>query len=206
MIAPLIAGFVLGLSAGFSPGPLSVLVISQTLKHGTREGVKVAFAPLITDLPIITLAMVVLTQLANSQTLFGLIALVGGMYLFYLAHESFHAGGVELSAQAGSPQSLIKGAVVNFLNPSPYIFWLTVGAPTVVRAWAESPFAAIAFFIAFYFCLIGAKLLLAALVGRSRSFFAGKAYLYLMRGLGVLLVIYGLGLFWDGVGMLRLGL
>ena len=50
------AGLVYGLSAGFSPGPLMALVISQTLKHGIREGAKVAVAPLITDLPIILLA------------------------------------------------------------------------------------------------------------------------------------------------------
>lgn len=69
MIASLITGLVLGLSAGVSPGPLTVLVISQTLTHGPREGYKVAFAPLITDAPIIALTIVVLTQLANSQTL-----------------------------------------------------------------------------------------------------------------------------------------
>ena len=43
-------GIILGLSAGFAPGPLSVLVISQTIQYGTGEGVKSAFAPLITDL------------------------------------------------------------------------------------------------------------------------------------------------------------
>jgi threonine/homoserine/homoserine lactone efflux protein len=61
----LIAGIILGFSAGFSPGPLLTLVISQTLKHGVKEGIKVAFAPLVTDLPIIFLAVFVLTRLAG---------------------------------------------------------------------------------------------------------------------------------------------
>jgi threonine/homoserine/homoserine lactone efflux protein len=47
------AGITLGLSAGFSPGPLSTLVISHSLRYGTREGVKVAMAPFITDVPIV---------------------------------------------------------------------------------------------------------------------------------------------------------
>jgi threonine/homoserine/homoserine lactone efflux protein len=199
MIASLVAGFLLGLSAGLSPGPLSVLVISQTLKHGTREGVKVAFAPFVSDVPIITLAMMVLSQIANSQTLFGLLSIVGGVYLLYLASESFRTSGVELSESSGAPQSLAKGTVVNFLNPSPYIFWLTVGAPTVIKAWTKSPFAAIVFFIAFYFCLVGAKVLLAVVVGKSRNWFTGRPYVYLMRGLGILLAIYALNLFREGL-------
>ena len=44
---------VLGLAAGFAPGPLLVLVISETLQHSTRAGIKVAFAPVITDLAIV---------------------------------------------------------------------------------------------------------------------------------------------------------
>lgn len=57
MIELLIAGMTLGLYAGFSPGPLLILVISQTLKHGYKEGVKVAFAPIITDVPIILITV-----------------------------------------------------------------------------------------------------------------------------------------------------
>ncbi len=198
----LLAGLVLGLSAGFSPGPLSLLVISQTLKHGTHEGVKVAFAPLITDAPIITLTMVVLAQIANSQTLFGLLSIVGGMYLLYLAYESFCASGVELSESSDAPQSLVKGAIVNFLNPSPYIFWLTVGAPTIIKAWVETPLAAIAFLGVFYLCLVGVKAMFAVLVGKSRNWFTGKPYVYLMRGLGILLAIYALSLFREGLGLI----
>lgn len=43
-------GAVLGLSSGLSPGPLLALVISETLRHGVKAGVKVALAPIITDL------------------------------------------------------------------------------------------------------------------------------------------------------------
>jgi threonine/homoserine/homoserine lactone efflux protein len=202
VIASLIAGLVLGLSAGVSPGPLSVLLISQTLRHGVREGVKVALAPFISDLPIIALTMFVLTWLAASQTLFGLISLGGGIFLLYLAYESFRTSGVELSAQAGAPQSLSRGVLVNLFNPNPYIFWLTVGAPTVLKAWGETPLAAMAFLAGFYFFLVGSKILLAVLVGKTRNLFTGGPYIYLMRVLGFLLVIYALVLFRDGVGML----
>ncbi len=62
-LSSLAAGTVFGLSAGFAPGPLLTLVITQTLRHDIREGVKVAMAPLITDLPIILLSLLVLSRL-----------------------------------------------------------------------------------------------------------------------------------------------
>jgi threonine/homoserine/homoserine lactone efflux protein len=203
MIASLITGLVLGLSAGVSPGPLTVLVISQTLTHGPRAGYKVAFAPLITDAPIIALTIVVLTQLANSPTLFGLISLGGGVYLLYLAYESFRPSGIDSTA-TGAPGALTKGVLVNFLNPNPYIFWLSVGAPTIFKAWAETPFAAIAFISGFYVCLVGAKIVLAMLVGTSRAWFTGRAYVYLMRGLGVWLVVFAVMMARDGVQLLNM--
>jgi len=65
MLSSLLAGIVMGLTAGFSPGPLSTLVITQTLRHGLKEGVKVAVAPLMTDLPIIAASLLLLSRVAH---------------------------------------------------------------------------------------------------------------------------------------------
>jgi threonine/homoserine/homoserine lactone efflux protein len=42
--------------AGFSPGPTVLLVVSHTLRYGYREGLKVSFATIISDVPIILIA------------------------------------------------------------------------------------------------------------------------------------------------------
>jgi threonine/homoserine/homoserine lactone efflux protein len=57
MIEFLSAGTLLGLAAGFAPGPLLVLVISETLRHNIKAGIKVSIAPLITDVPIILISL-----------------------------------------------------------------------------------------------------------------------------------------------------
>jgi len=204
MITSLIAGVVLGLSAGFSPGPLMTFVISQTLRHGIKEGIKVAFAPLITDVPIILIATFVLTRLATFQAVLGLISLVGGLFVLYLAYESFRTSRLDTNIQDAEPQSLSKGAIVNALNPHPYLFWLSVGAPMMIKAWAANPLTAVAFVTGFYVCLTGAKICLAVVVGKSRQLLMGRAYGYLMRALGVLLVIFALLLFREGLGLLGL--
>ncbi|MFO7974191.1 MAG: LysE family translocator [Candidatus Hydrogenedentota bacterium] len=195
MFASLSAGIVLGLSAGFSPGPFLALVISQSLKHGAREGIKVAVAPLLTDAPIILLSTSVLTYVANSHIFLGGITVCGSLFLSYLAYESFRTTGFEPNLQGIAPRSLGKGMLVNFLNPHPYLFWLTVGAPIIVQGWEESPAIAAVFLAGFYACLIGAKVLVAISVGKSRRFLRGKFYRYIMRVLGVLLLCFALLLF-----------
>jgi len=202
MIAPLSAGIVLGLSAGFSPGPLLTLVISQSLKHGIKEGIKVAIAPLITDLPIILISIFVLARLANFRTVLGIISLIGGLFVLYLAYESFHTSRLRINIQDAEPRSLRKATVVNALNPHPYLFWFSIGAPTIIKTWKENPFTAVAFVAGFYICLTGSKVFTAALVSTSRRLFIGKTYLYLMRTLGILLLLFALLLFRDGINLL----
>ena len=65
MLTALSSGILLGLSCGLVPGPLLALVLMQTMQHGAREGCKVALVPLITDAPIILVALVLAGQAAR---------------------------------------------------------------------------------------------------------------------------------------------
>jgi len=202
MLSFLSAGIVLGLSAGFSPGPLLALVISQTLQHGIKEGVKVAVAPLLTDFPIMVVSLLVLTRLANFRTVLGGISLVGGMFVLKLAYESIRTKKLAIALQKTEPQSLSKGAIVNALNPNPYVFWLTVGAPTIVKGWASGPVTAVMFVAGFLGCLVGAKVSVAMLASRSSHLLSDRTYRYLMQVLGVFLLYFGFVLFRDGVNLI----
>jgi threonine/homoserine/homoserine lactone efflux protein len=202
MIELLIAGITLGLYAGFSPGPLLVLLISQTLKHGHREGIKVALAPLITDLPIIIASLIFLSFVAGYSLILGLISIFGGLYLLYLAYESFKTKGLTEEIEAEEPKSLKKGVTVNFLNPSPYIFWITVGGPLIITAYMGNVLSPVIFIVSFYALLVGSKIVLAYAAGKSREFLTGRPYLYIMRTLGVVLVIFSLYFFIQGAQLL----
>jgi threonine/homoserine/homoserine lactone efflux protein len=201
MVTFLIAGMVFGLSAGFSPGPLLTLVISQTLKHGVKEGTRVALAPLVTDLPIILIALFVLKGLKDSHALLSFVSMAGALFVFYLAYESLQAGELEPDVRKVEPRSLSKGAIVNALNPHPYLFWFTVGGPMLIKAWRESPAAATLFIAGFYVCLVGAKIALTLLIGKSRQWLLGKPYRVLMKILGAMLLLFALLLLRDGLRM-----
>ena len=202
MIELLIAGITLGLYSGFSPGPLLIFLISQTLKHGYKEGVKVAFAPIITDLPIILITVLFLSLISSYSYILGIIAISGGLYLGYLAYESFKTGNLKEEFDLGEPKSLKKGITVNLLNPSPYLFWITVGGPLIITAYVTDVLSPLVFITGFYALLIGSKIALAYATGKSREFLTGKTYLYIMRILGVVLVVFALYFLNQGVHLL----
>lgn len=198
MMGFLLTGALLGLSGGLSPGPLLALVISETLRHGMRAGMGVALAPLLTDVPIILGTVMLLQPLADRSLPLALIHLGGGFYLGWLGVQGMGFRGAEL--QATDPAgSLRRGVIANFLNPSPYLFWLAIGAPTVLNAWQQGGPAVATFLLAFYTLLVGSKILLAIGVGRfSQRLLRSRGYIVLMRGLGLILLVYGLWLLRDG--------
>jgi threonine/homoserine/homoserine lactone efflux protein len=197
MVEHLGQGTLLGLVAGLSPGPMLVLVIAETLRYNIPAGLKVSVAPLITDAPIILLSLFIFSPLSGFRLALGLISLIGGCFLLYLASESLRCRGIETRRFQDSSRSLSKAVAVNFLNPNPYLFWFSVGAPLTAKAWDGGSLPVIAFLGSFYLFLVGSKMVLAMAVGRSRRFLQGRTYIWLMRMLGGLLVLFSVLFFKD---------
>lgn len=192
ILSNLVAGLVLGLSAGFAPGPILALVIGETLSGGLKDGLKVAASPLITDGPIIIAGTLLLAGLGSGDAVLGIVSLIGGAYLVKLGLESFKApanGGGEHSSDA-----LKKAVLANFLNPHPYLFWLTVGSPLLIAGLEKGVLAPAAFLAGFYVCLVGSKAGIAVAAARSRAFLQGKGYRLVLGALGVALIVFA-GLF-----------
>lgn len=174
------------------------LVISETLKHGTKEGIKVAVSPLITDLPIIIVTILVMSRIANIDYLLGMIAFGGSIFLIYLAFESIFFKGIKHDVE-GQASVIKKGVIANLLNPSPYVFWFTIGAPTILKAYHEGFIYAGLFLIIFYSVLIGSKVVIAAITGKSRHILSSKYYLYLIRFLGVVMFMFAIYFIKSGI-------
>ena len=185
MVSALVIGVIFGATAGFAPGPLMTLVITQTLRHNTREGALAAVAPPVTDFPIVVASLLLVNQVATLDPLLGVLATAGALYVLFLAYETALAAPVVADSANAQPHSLRKAILVNALNPHPYLFWTTVGAPLVIRTHGENPIAPWLFIAAFYLFLVGSKVLIAVMIGRFRSFLAGKAYVNMMRALAM---------------------
>jgi threonine/homoserine/homoserine lactone efflux protein len=202
MTTALAFGLVLGLSCGLSPGPLMALVLLQSLRHGPREGCKVACVPLLSDLPVILVALFFAAQAARAQKVLGIVSLLGAGFILYLAFGSFRPV-PDAPGNGEPPKSLLKGTLVNLLSPHPWLFWLTVGAGTLAEAMKSGWLAAAAFLGVFYLSLVGSKVLIALMAGRSRQFLGGRAYRLVMGALGVMLAVFAVLLLCQGIRYLR---
>lgn len=202
LLSSMTPGILFGLASGFLPGPLHTLVIVQTLKYDTREGLKVAFAPIFTDLPIIIISYFLLNRLADFEFIIGLISLFGGLYVLFMAYECIQTGPVELKGPDEDAQSIKKGKIVNFLNPHPYLFWMSVGMPLIIKLQGENLLAPVLFITSLYSALVGSKMLVAVIVGKSQMFLQGNSYLYILRFLGAMLAVFALILVKDAADLL----
>jgi threonine/homoserine/homoserine lactone efflux protein len=133
------------------------------------------------------------------QAVIGGIYLLGGAFLAYLAYESLCFKGADLEIGKVNPQSFKKGIIANFLNPSPYLFWISIGAPTVLKASENSITAASVFILSFYVLLVGSKVGVAIIMGKSRALLKSTHYIYTMRGLGIALLGFAILFFRDGL-------
>ena len=184
------------------PGPTSTLLISQSIRYGTKEGLKIAIAPLITDIPIILIVTFLLSKVSGSNTIVGSISLLGAGYLLYLAYVSLVVKPVGISDKKTSPQSLRKGVITNALNPAPYLFWLTLGAAMLQKALEIGPWMIPVYLVLAYATFVGGYALLAILVGKFRNMLQSNMYVWIVRLMGLILAIFAVTFLIRGLKLL----
>ena len=197
-------GLVMGLAAGLAPGPLLALVVSETLKHGINAGVRVSLAPIVTDAPIVVVVLLVVNQVSRFDYVVGVLSLLGCLYVLYMAYDTAVCKESTTPDTEASSNSLTRGVITNVLSPHPYLFWLTVGAPAIIKSANVSSIAPVLFIVGFYLPLVGSKVILALVVGRYRAALNDKRYRNIMRFLALLLLIFAVFLFFDGLKLLGL--
>ncbi len=193
----LLQGLALGFAAAVQPGPFMAYLITQTLNLGFRKTWLAAFAPLISDGPIIALALLVLTRMP--AWLQRGLNLVSGLFILYLAWNAFQnwrrPSSTDLPTASMRQQSIFKAALMNALSPMPYIYWSLVTGPILIAGWRASLAFGLAFLGAFYLMLIGGLLAILALFGTARSL--GSQVSRILLGISVLaLAIFGLLQLW----------
>ena len=201
MIEFVFAAAMMGLYSGLVPSPLMAFVVSQSLRFGPREGMKASIAPFFTSVPIVLTNVLVLSCISCYKPVLGGISLLGVVFVAYLGLASFRATSLDALPEQARPKSLGKAMLVNLFSPQPYLFWLLAGGPTVLRAWGHSAWAAGAFLLTFYCCIVGSKLVIANLVGRGRQWVSGRPYRYVMQVLGVAMFVMALLLLRDALGL-----
>lgn len=199
----ILTGATLGLVAGISPGPILALVIRESLQNGRKAGMKVATVPIFSDIPIVLLSLFILTRISDYNNILGIISFLGAGFILLLAYESISVKPIQGEIEAPKFTTFWKGVFANLLSPHPYLFWLLVGSPMAIKAWSINHWAAVAFVVSFYICIVGAKLIIAWISDKSRNILGSQGYLWVIRILGVILLVLAIYLVLDGIEMFK---
>lgn len=206
-------GAALGLSAAASPGPFQAYLVTETLSGGWRRAFPVAFAPLLSDIPIVIVILLLLNRLPAA--FLQVVSLAGGLFLLYLVWGLWRswltANKTSATENDVEPplatldvplwRNLGRGVLINALSPGPYLFWTLVNGPLLLDAWRQSPLQAIAFLASFYGVFIGGNLVLIVVFHQARRL--GPRFVHLLALVSIfLLFIFALVLLARGVGVI----
>jgi threonine/homoserine/homoserine lactone efflux protein len=201
MTGYLILGITYAFAAAVQPGPFQTYLISQTLTNGWRRTIPAAFAPLLSDGPIITLVLLVLSHMPG--WLVQVLQCAGGVFLLYLAVSAFKTWrefDVKKAVHAqSSRQTVLKAVVVNLLNPAPYIGWSLVMGPLLLKGWREAPANGIALLAGFYATMILVTLGIMLLFAAARNL-GPRVSRVLVGFSAIALACFGLYELWLGTG------
>lgn len=193
-------GLVYGFAAAVQPGPFQTYLISQTLSKGWNRTLPTALAPLISDGPIIALCVLVLSQVPGWLQRF--LSIAGGLFVLYLAYGVYKSWKNFIpnipSIEIGIQQSVIKAALINILNPNPYIYWTLVTGPILLTGWRETPFNGAGFLTGFYLSIILSLSTIILVFGTARKF-GSKVNRALLGISAIALFCFGLYQSWLGI-------
>jgi threonine/homoserine/homoserine lactone efflux protein len=156
MLRYITLGVTFAFAAVVQPGPFQTFLISQSLAKGCRRALPAALAPLLSDAPIVLLVLFILTRIP--VWFVPVLQLAGGIFLLYLAYgayRSWQCFDLRLqSSQRDGNVSVIQAALVNLLNPNPYLAWSLVMGPLLIESWRASPSFGLALLSSFYLTMI----------------------------------------------------
>ena len=199
MLSYLIFGITYAFAAAVQPGPLQTYIISQTIKKGWRSTLPAAFAPVISDIPILILVLFLLNTMPDNFIV--ILRIAGGLFLLYLGFRAFKSWqefeSEDKVSDESSQQTLFSAVFVNLLNPAPYLGWSLIMGPLFLKGWRIAPTNGIALIAGFYLMMILTLAGIIILFGFARKM--GPKVSKILLGLSSL-VLFAFGIYqlWQG--------
>jgi threonine/homoserine/homoserine lactone efflux protein len=202
----LIQALLISLSGVMGPGPLTVVVVGHGARSA-RSGILVSLGHGIVEFPLMALIVLGLGPFFQNTAFAATVGLAGGAVLLWMSYGLLMAlrskQGLEVTeSRAGRASPLVAGILMTGGNPYFIVWWATVGATLVLRAWSFGLWLFIVFAVAhwsldliWYFFLSSAAFKGTKLLGD--RFLKGVSLVA-----GLLLLFFGVKFVADAVGRL----
>ena len=199
MLPYLLFGITYAFAAAIQPGPFQTFIISKTLENGWKKTLPAAFAPILSDGPIILLVLFVLTNIPQEMIRF--LQIGGGLFLLYLAYSSFKSflnfDQLKKQDDKKSYSTLLKAVLVNAINPAPYLGWSLIMGPLFIKGYNEVPAYGFALIAGFYITMVLCQTGIIILFGLAKNL--GPKVTRITLGIASIgLAGFGVYLLWQG--------
>ena len=186
---------VISASGVMAPGPLFAANISYGLREGAKSGIKMAIGHTIVEFPLVILLGIGVFSLEIFPEFRMIISVVGAITLFVFALVQIKTVLQNNKNITSTPKHgpLVTGIILSALNPFFIIWWLTIGFKLISDAmlvWAFSGIV-IVFFLHIWmdFVWLGG---ISFLASKSSKILSNRNYKFIMIGLSLLLVYFGI--------------
>lgn len=137
-----LASLLMGFSGAIMPGPLLTVTINESLRRGFKAGPLIVLGHALLELFLVVLLLVGLGTFLANPPVKGLIGLLGGAFLFWMAYGMIQEARRKdldfslTSAHIGkkSLNPIVLGTTTSASNPYWSLWWATVGMGSLVLA------------------------------------------------------------------------
>ena len=192
--------FFAALSGAVVPGPVFVVVVSESIKKGAKAGPLIVAGHLVIEALIIAAILLGLDLLLGSAQATTAISYVGGAVFLAMGAILINAARnvksdvtQENKTMLASHGLIAAGFLASASNPQFYFWWLATGIPTIAFALSS---AGTAGFVAFLFGHAAADLLwfgfISWSVEKGRRYLNPKAIKVILLGSASFLLVFGI--------------
>ena len=194
------AAFALGFALGATPGPVQLLILSETAKRGLEGGLRVMLGANLTLLGILVILALGFASLEPGPGVIRTLQAVGGSFLVWIGVVELRSIRDEALSTVDAPSQravarlgpTTKGVAAVLLNPGAWIFFATTASALMADATSDGGTgAALAAAVAMAVGVSCSDLTFTILGSGGRRLFGERGLRWIRMGLAALLVAIG---------------
>jgi threonine/homoserine/homoserine lactone efflux protein len=194
------AAFALGFALGAAPGPVQLLILSETAKRGLEGGLRVMLGANLTLLGILVILALGFASLEPGPGVIRTLQAVGGSFLVWIGVVELRSIRDEARSMVDAPSQravarlgpTAKGVAAVLLNPGAWIFFATTASALIANATSDGGTgAALAAAMAMAIGVSCSDLTFTILGSGGRRLFGERGLRWIRMGLAALLVVIG---------------
>lgn len=187
----------IGFSGAMMPGPLFSVAVAESYKKGFWAGPVLVVGHAIPELILAILFSLGLNEFLHNKTVVGVIGIVGGLFLGWLAVKIFVEvrQGITIDLTANKEIGwgpLVAGLWASVSNPGWIIWWATIGARYILLSLEHCILGLSVFFVGHELADLIWYSLVSYFVSRGRGRISDRVYHGVLYGCALLVLVFAI--------------